>query len=120
MKTVIIGASNNPSRVSYETARRLHHDGADFIPVGIKKGEVFGREILDIRNRPHIEEVHTITLYLGPQNQSEYFEYILQLNPKRIIFNPGTENDELRNLAESQGIQTEYSCTLTMMTVGFY
>ncbi|WP_296620717.1 CoA-binding protein [Marivirga sp.] len=119
-KTVIIGANKNPSRYSYFAADRLTNSGQENVPVGIKKGEVFGEEILDIRESPKVEDVDTITLYLGARHQPEYYDYLLSLNPKRIIFNPGTENSELVKLANEKGIETEYACTLVMLGSGVY
>ncbi|WP_375578459.1 CoA-binding protein [Marivirga tractuosa] len=119
-KTVIIGATTNPSRYAYFAADRLTNAGHEIVPVGIKKGEVFGEEILDIREAPKVEDVDTITLYLGARHQPEYYDYLLSLNPKRIIFNPGTENPELVKLANEKGIETEYACTLVMLGSGVY
>ncbi|SMG33545.1 hypothetical protein SAMN05661096_02125 [Marivirga sericea] len=119
-KTVIIGATTNPSRYAYFAADRLTNAGHEIVPVGIKKGEVFGEEILDIRESPKVKDVDTITLYLGARHQPEYYDYLLTLNPKRIIFNPGTENPELVNLANERGIETEYACTLVMLGSGVY
>jgi predicted CoA-binding protein len=119
-KTVIIGATTNPSRYAYFAADRLTNAGHEIVPVGIKKGEVFGEEILDIRESPKVDDVDTITLYLGARHQPEYYDYLLSLNPKRIIFNPGTENPELVKLASEKGIETEYACTLVMLGSGVY
>jgi predicted CoA-binding protein len=119
-KTVILGASNNSARFSYLAATRLHQKDLDFVPVGIKKGTVAGKDILDIRQRPMIGEVDTITLYMNPHNQVPYYEYILQLNPRRIIFNPGTENEELAELARAHHIETIFSCTLIMLNRGTF
>lgn len=119
-KTVIIGATTNPARYAYFAADRLTKAGHEIVPVGIKKGEVFGEEILDIKQSPEIEAVDTITLYLGSQHQPEYYDYFIKLNPKRIIFNPGTENPELVKLANEAGIETEYACTLVMLGSGVY
>lgn len=119
-KTVIIGATTNPSRYAYFAADRLTNSGHEIVPVGIKKGEVFGEEILDIRESPKVENVDTITLYLGARHQPEYYDYLLNLNPKRIIFNPGTENPELVKLASKKGIETENACTLVMLGSGVY
>ncbi|RUA30866.1 MAG: CoA-binding protein [Bacteroidetes bacterium] len=119
-KTVIIGATTNPSRYAYFAAERLTNAGHEIVPIGIKKGEVFGEEILDIRKSPQVEDVETITLYLGARHQPEYYDYILNLNPKRIIFNPGTENPELVKLANTKGIETENACTLVMLGSGVY
>jgi predicted CoA-binding protein len=119
-KTVIIGATTNPSRYAYFAAERLTSAGHEIVPIGIKKGEVLGEEILDIRQSPTVKNVDTITLYLGARHQPEYYDYLLSLNPKRIIFNPGTENPELAKLANEHGIEPENSCTLVMLGSGVY
>lgn len=98
----------------------LKEEGIDFVPVGIKKGELAGKQILDLRQKPEIEDVDTITLYIGPQNQPEWYEYIFLINPRRIIFNPGTENFELVKMASEKGIETDMACTLVMLSVGNY
>jgi len=115
-----MGASTNPSRFSYMAVSRLKQRGYEFVPVGIKKGEVGGTMILDIRHRPVIPDVHTITLYMNPHTQEAYQDYILSLNPGRIIFNPGTENEVLADRARSLGIETVYDCTLVMLGSGTY
>ena len=117
-KTVVIGASPETSRYSNMASRMLDKAGFEFIPVGIKKGEILGKSILDLRNKPVIQKVHTVTIYLNPRNQKEWYIYILSLNPKRLIFNPGTENPELGNLAEMQGIEVEYACNLVLIRTG--
>lgn len=119
-KTVVIGASNNPARYAFMAANMLKDYGHEMVPVGIKHGNVAGRPIQDLRKHPEVEEVDTITLYLGPQNQPEWYDYILGLNPKRIIFNPGTENRELHKKAEEKGIEPVYGCTLVMLRAGTY
>jgi len=120
LKTVIIGASTNPSRVSYRAANMLRAEGIEFVPVGIKRGELAGEPILDLRQKPVIDNVDTITLYIGPQNQPEWYEYIFSLNPRRIIFNPGTENSEFIEMAASRGVHSEIACTLVMISIGNY
>ena len=118
MKTVVLGASNNPIRYSYTAVHQLLNRGHEVIPVGIKKGDIAG---IPIQNgMPEIEDVHTITLYLNPKRQEQYYDYILGLNPKRIIFNPGTENPALIQLAQTKNIETEIACTLVMLSVGSY
>jgi predicted CoA-binding protein len=87
----------------------------EIVPVGIKDGAVFGKEILDIFQKPAIKDVHTVTLYIGPQRQPEHYDYILSLKPKRIIFNPGTENTEFIERAEKQGVEALEACTLVML-----
>ena len=117
-KIVILGASPNPSRYSYMAANALTSRNFEIVPLGLKKGEVGGKAILDIRTRPFIEDVHTITLYMNARNQVAYHSYIISLNPKRIIFNPGAENEELAKLAKDNEIQVEHNCTLVMLSIG--
>ncbi|QHL86396.1 CoA-binding protein [Nibribacter ruber] len=117
-KTVVIGASDNPSRFSYRAVHQLKNYGHEVVPVGIRKGEVAGLPIsLD---KPSVDEVDTVTMYVGPQNQPSWYDYILSLKPKRIIFNPGTENYEFEKKAQEQNIETLHACTLVMLSVGNY
>lgn len=120
MKTVIIGATPNQSRYAFMAAEMLNQYKHEMVPVGIKSGEVFGKTILDIRKKPAIDDVHTVTLYIGPQHQPEWYDYILSLKPKRIIFNPGTENSEFEKLAEDHEIEVLEACTLVMLRTGQY
>lgn len=117
-KTLILGATPDASRYAYLAANRLVSHGHSIVNVGIKTGEVAGVPI----EKP--EEIHsdidTITLYVGTRNQPPLYDYILATHPKRIIFNPGTENAELRRMANERGIETEYACTLVMLSIGEY
>ncbi len=115
-KTVIIGASDNSNRYSYIAANRLVAHGHEVVPIGIKKGRVAGLDI--ITDHPALEQVDTITMYINPQRQPANYDYILSLHPKRVIFNPGTENDELEEMLQQQGIQTMEACTLVMLSTG--
>lgn len=117
-KTVVIGASPETSRYSNMASHMLNNAGFEFVPVGIKNGEILGKSILDLRDKPVIENVHTVTIYLNPRNQKEWYDYILSLHPKRLIFNPGTENPELGDLAEKKGIEVEYACNLVLIQTG--
>lgn len=115
-KTLIIGATTNPTRFAFRAAEMLNQYGHPFVPFGIKKGEVFGQAIEN--EFPTAKDIDTVTLYVSPGLQAQYYDAILALEPKRILFNPGTENDELRDLAESKGIETEYACTLVLLRTG--
>lgn len=117
-KTLVLGASPNPDRYSFLAVDRLANKGHVVVPVGIKKGKIQDMEI--INGMPAATDVHTVTLYLNPTNQQPYYDYILSLKPKRIIFNPGTENDELEELAKQNGIDTIEACTLVMLGTGQY
>ncbi|HPI80594.1 MAG: CoA-binding protein [Cyclobacteriaceae bacterium] len=114
-KTVIVGATTNTGRYAYLAATMLREHGHPIVPIGIKKGEVMGETILDIRQKPPIKGVDTITLYIGPQHQEEWYDYLIGLKPKRIIFNPGTENPAFEKKANEAGIETEEACTLVLL-----
>jgi len=116
--TLILGATPNPQRYAYLAAHRLTANGHPIINVGIKQGDVAGEPIQN--GTPALENVDTVTLYVGPKNQPPYYDWLLSLQPRRIIFNPGTENPELSKLAREAGIQTEVACTLVMLASGQY
>jgi uncharacterized protein len=115
-KTVIIGASENPERYAYMAAHRLVKYGHTIVNLGKKQGNVAGEPIFT--DKPIVEEVDTVTLYINPMHQKEWYDYILALRPQRIIFNPNTENPELEQLAKKQGIETVEGCTLVMLGSG--
>ena len=117
-KTVVLGATPNPARYAYAAVLRLQNKGHEVVAVGNKKGAINGIEIQN--DNPVEEGVDTITMYLGAMNQKPYYDYILSLNPKRIIFNPGAENIELARLAEEKGIEIVYACTLVMLSLNSY
>jgi predicted CoA-binding protein len=118
-RTLILGASPNPERYSNKATLRLLENGHEVFPVGLRKGKIGGHNILT--NTSVIENIDTLTLYVGPQNQPEYYDYILnQIKPKRLIFNPGTENEELIALAKENNIETEVACTLVLLSIGNY
>lgn len=114
-KTVLVGATPNPSRYAYLAASMLAEYNFEAVLLGIKEGDIDGNQILNIREKPVIADVHTVTLYIGPQRQPEWYEYLLGLKPKRIIFNPGTENEEFETLARKQGIEALDACTLVLL-----
>ena len=117
-KTVIIGATTDSSRYAYRAAKVLIDKGHEIVPIGIKKGEVFGNKI--INDYPFIENVDTVTLYVGSANQSNLVDYIISLKPKRIIFNPGTENEYLIKKAIDNDIEPVIGCTLVMLASKSY
>ncbi len=117
-KTVVLGASANPQRYSNLAINRLKQHGHSIRAIGRREGLVNGVPI-EV-GHPSIEGVDTVTLYLNPQNQVPYYDYIVSLHPKRIIFNPGTENPELERLADQHGIETTEACTLVMLSTAQY
>ena len=117
-KTLVIGASTNPARYSFLAVQKLtalHHP---VIALGLKKG-LIGNIDIETDKKP-FDHVDTITLYVNPFHQIGYYDYILSLKPRRIIFNPGTENDELISLAEQHGILAIEACTLVLLSTGQY
>ena len=117
-KTLVLGASDNPARYSYLAIQRLRSHGHPVVAIGRKSTKV-GDVVIDKEQQP-VTDVDTVTLYLNPTHQQEYYDYILSLQPKRIIFNPGTENDALRELAKKNNIETMEACTLVMLGTGQY
>jgi predicted CoA-binding protein len=118
-KTVVLGASLSPGRYSYLAVNRLAAAGHPVIALGREAGSIGNIQVLT-EYPDKIPDLDTVTLYLNPSNQKEYYDYIFALHPRRIIFNPGTENPELKQLAKSQGINTEEACTLVMLSLGNY
>lgn len=117
-KTLVLGATPNPNRTAYTAIHRLQSAGHSVVSVGIREGQVGGIPIET--NRPEYTDIDTLTLYVSPKNQTDWYDYILKTNPKRLIFNPSTENPELEQLAQNQGITTENACTLVMLSLGVY
>jgi hypothetical protein len=117
-KTLVIGASGNTARYSNLAIHRLKNNQHPVVAIGKKAGVVTGITIGT--EKIQLEDIDTVTLYLNPQNQKEYYDYIISLHPKRIIFNPGTENDELAELALKNNIKPVEACTLVLLSTGQY
>lgn len=117
-KTMVFMASPFPDRYSYKAVKMLLKYGHPVVPLGIRDGSIEGIPI--IKGLPQIDDIHTVTLYLSPINQTQYIDYILGLKPKRIIFNPDTEHEEFLKRAELLGIEAVEYCTLMMLTGGFF
>ncbi|HRP88409.1 MAG TPA: CoA-binding protein [Edaphocola sp.] len=117
-KTLVIGASENPDRYSNKAIRMLQNFGHEVVAIGVKNGKVedveFGKEHLPFEN------IDTVTLYINPKLQVDYYQYILSLKPRRIIFNPGTENDDFAGLALLKGIEPVEACTLVLLSTHQY
>ena len=117
-KTIVLGASENPERYSYLAVNALTAKGHDVIAVGRKAGKI-GSIPIETRIGAS-QNVHTVTLYLNAENQKAYYDEILALHPKRIIFNPGAENSELAALAHQHQIEPKEACTLVLLSTGMY
>lgn len=117
-KTLVLGASANPSRYSFLAINKLTAYGHPVVAIGKRAGNVAGTEI--ITEHPEMDDIDTVTLYLNPINQKPYYDYILSIRPKRVVFNPGTENEELENKLKIAGILPVEACTLVMLSTGQY
>ena len=114
-KVLILGASTNPERYAYKAAEKLTANKFKIIPVGIKKGDLFGESI--DTSKTIFKDIHTVTLYVGSTNQKEWYNYIIQTKPTRVIFNPGTENLEFQSMLTEEGIEFEEACTLVLLNL---
>ena len=114
MKTLVIGASTNPMRYSFLAINKLLSYKHEVVAFGLKKGYVNEVEIQT--EQIPFEDIDTVTLYLNPTNQLPYYDYILSLKPKRVIFNPGTENPELVEILKNHQIKAEIACTLVLLS----
>lgn len=117
-KTLVLGASDNPSRYSYLAVQRLRSHGHPVVAVGKKLAQV--ADVMIEKEKKEFDNIDTVTLYLNPLHQRDYYDYILSLKPKRIIFNPGAENEELANLAAKHNIKAIEACTLVLLSTGQY
>ena len=117
-KTLVLGASDNPARYSYMAVDRLRANGYPVVAVGRKQTVV--KDVMVDTSIKTAEDIDTVTLYLNPDNQRPYYDEILALRPRRIIFNPGTENPELAGLADAKGIEAVEACTLVMLATHQY
>lgn len=114
--TVVLGASPNPERYSYLAVNRLKDKGHPVVAIGKRAAAIGDTPV--ITEHPPLEKVDTVTMYLNPVAQKEYYDYILQLQPRRIIFNPGAENPELEDIARQHNIRPVEACTLVMLSTG--
>jgi uncharacterized protein len=116
--TLIIGASNNPSRYSFKAAHALQNKSFSFILFGVKRGDILGQPILNSWDNNW--EIDTVTLYINSVLQEEYYTKIIHLKPRRVIFNPGTENPEFQDILTKNNIAHENSCTLVLLSMGVF
>lgn len=111
--TLVLGASPNPVRFSHKAVKSLVRHDKKVVAVGFKKGLIAEEEIQV--GQPHIENVHTVSIYIGSSRQTDYYDYILSLKPKRVIFNPGTINPEFMGRLQREGIEPVSECMLVML-----
>lgn len=118
-KTLVIGASTKPERYSFQAVVSLKNHGHDVVAIGAKDGEIENVTIL--KEKSAFENIDTVTMYVSPKIQPEYYEYIVEtIKPKRVIFNPGTENEIFADMLEKNGVAVEFACTLVLLSIGEY
>jgi predicted CoA-binding protein len=117
-KTLVIGASTKPSRYSYIAIKRLLGASHETVAFGAKEGSVAGVKIMT--NFDSFNDIDTITMYMNPTRQKDYYDAIIDLHPRRVIFNPGTENPEFYELLKKEGIAVDIACTLVLLATGQY
>lgn len=117
-KTLVLGASTKPARYSFMAIEKLVHKGHSVLAIGQNAGEVAGIKI-QTKAIP-LKNIDTVTLYLNPLRQRDYYNYIVEAQPKRVIFNPGTENPEFYQLLKLNDIKVEIACTLVMLATNQY
>ncbi len=118
MKTLVIGASTNPERYAYQAIERLKAKDHTVIALGIKAGEVHGETIHT--KKENWSAIDTVTLYVGPARQEHYIDYVCGLKPRRVLFNPGTENPVFEKRLAAEGILVERACTLVLLSTNQY
>lgn len=118
IKTLVLGASMKPYRYSYVCIENLESKGFQAVGLGLREGVIGHTPIYS--GHPELEDIHTITVYMNENRQQQYYDYILSLNPKRIILNPGAENPELEKIASDKGIEVLNACTLVMLNTNQY
>ncbi len=117
-KTLVIGASLKAERYSNIAIHRLRSFNIETIAIGLREGLV---DDVSIHKEPlPFKDIHTVTLYLNPTRQPQYYDYIISLKPQRVIFNPGTENPEFYKMLEEVNIESEVACTLVLLGTGQY
>jgi len=116
--TLVLGASTNPNRYSNIAIKRLVHKKVPVTALGVRKGKVLNVTIED--EMQDYKNIDTVTLYLNPKRQEAYYDYVINLKPRRVIFNPGTENMEFEKLLQEKNIETEVACTLVLLSTNQY
>ena len=117
-ETLVIGASLKPNRYSNMAINKLRNHNQNTKAIGLRKGEVAG-VVID-KDWQDYQNIDTVTLYLNPARQEEYYNYIIDLQPRRVIFNPGTENPDFYKLLQENNIQVEVACTLVLLSTNQY
>ena len=117
-KTLVLGATSKPDKYAYLAITKLVDKGHSVLAIGHNAGEVAGIKI-QTKAIP-LKNIDTVTLYLNPARQRDYYNYVVEAKPKRVIFNPGTENPEFYQLLQLNNIKVEVACTLVLLKTNQY
>ncbi len=117
-KTLVLGASLKSERYSNIAIHRLTEKDIETVAIGLRKGKI--KHVSIEKEKISFKDIHTVTLYLNAKRQQDYYQYIINLKPKRVIFNPGTENPEFYAILKKNDIEAEIACTLVLLRMGFY
>lgn len=118
VKTLVLGASPKPQRFSYKAVKSLNRHHHEVLALGFREGHIDEHPILC--GKPELDDIHTVSLYLGEARQAEYEDYIISLRPRRVIFNPGTNNPAFMGRLNNEGIEVVDECMLVMLTRGTF
>ncbi len=117
-KTLVLGTSLKSERYSNIAIHKLTKKNIETVAIGLRKGKI--KNVLIETEKIPFKDIHTITLYLNAKRQQDYYQYVINMNPKRVIFNPGTENPEFYAILKKNGIEVEIACTLVLLQMGFF
>jgi uncharacterized protein len=116
--TLVIGASTKPWRYSYKAIKALRHHKHNVVAIGLREGKI--DDVVISRELPEGKNIDTVTMYIGAARQKPYYDFLVSMNPRRVIFNPGAENRELSDMLSKNGIEVIEECTLIMLATGQY
>ncbi len=117
-KTLVLGVSLKEARYSNKVIHKLIADNHEVRAIGFKEGSVANINVSI--EKKMFKNIDTVSLYLSPVNQVSFYSYVVALNPERVIFNPGTENEEFQKILEKNGIKNETACTLVLLSTKQY
>lgn len=116
--TLVIGASTKAWRYSHKAIKALRHNGHNVFAIGLREGKI--DDVFITLDLPEGIIIDTVTMYIGAARQKSYYDFLINLNPRRVIFNPGAENGELAEKLSANGVEVIEACTLVMLAHGQY
>ena len=117
-KTLVIGASEKPERYSNKAIKALRRHGHPVVAIAPRAGQV--DDVAFDTEKKNYSGIDTVSLYVGPQNQADFYDYVERIRPRRVIFNPGTENKVFADRLKASGVEAEEACTLVLLSIGAY